>query len=98
MRPSIKEKKKENKLPPRAVAKADILEVSVGEVVTFDASRSKDVDSDTLLFKWNFGNEVISKEKVVTYTYSEPGDYNVVLLVSDGIFESYAFLTIAVSE
>ncbi|MHA1395867.1 MAG: PKD domain-containing protein, partial [Promethearchaeota archaeon] len=55
----------------------------IGEEITFDASSSIGDDIET--YEWDFNNDgIIDGEGVsLTYVYSEPGDYDVVLTVTD---------------
>lgn len=84
--------------PPQAKAVLERTEVWIGEKIEFDASQSSDVDTENLTFHWNFGDDETSNEEITTHSYADPGDYNVVLKVSDGQFESYDFVTILVVE
>ncbi|MBU1148957.1 lamin tail domain-containing protein [Patescibacteria group bacterium] len=72
---------------PIAVAGPDS-EVVVGEVVTFDGSESSDPDDDQLAFTWDFGDGQQGGGVTPTHTYDTVSEYNVVLIVSDGISES----------
>ncbi len=62
--------------------------VSVGELVTFDASDSEDPDGDTLDYEWDFDTdglpETDSTGIVVTHRYNSTGTYTVTLQVRDG--------------
>jgi PKD repeat protein len=53
--------------------------------VTFSALESYDTDSDQeyLNFSWDFGDETETWGSVVTHIYSDPGVYQVTLLVTD---------------
>lgn len=50
---------------------------------TFDASNSYTPDKQQLSFFWDFGDGKTSTEPIVNYTYEKPGDYNVVLTITD---------------
>ena len=88
----------ENKIPPRAAMATDTLKAETGEPITFDASASSDPDSNTLTFTWNFDDGEKGKGKKIVHEYREPGSYDVVLLVSDGQYESYAFITVTIEK
>lgn len=51
---------------------------------TFDASGSTDPDNDQLSFRWDFGDGTSAAGIMAQHTYAAPGDYRVVLEVSDG--------------
>ncbi len=59
---------------------------SINDEFTFDASGSKDADSDPLAYRFNFGDgnetEFVS-EKIVTHEYDKAGSYVVRLTVRD---------------
>jgi PKD repeat protein len=79
----------ENK-PPVAML-ANLANASVGQTVTFDARRSYDPEGvSPLVYKWRFGDstkEYVGKA-LMTHVYKRPGNYTVVLSVSDGVKES----------
>jgi len=53
---------------------------------TIQAYGNHELDSMNLFsYSWNFGNGVISNLRDPIITYSSPGTYNVVLIVSDGL-------------
>jgi len=70
-------------LPPRAAAGEDRV-VSPNEVVTFDASASRDPDGGTLSYDWSFGDGTFASGIRVQKRYARPGTYDVRLTVSDG--------------
>ena len=51
--------------------------------VEFSAEAS-DADDDELTYEWDFGDGETSDEQNPTHTYTEPGDYQARLTVSDG--------------
>ena len=57
--------------------------VSMGEVVTFDASASTDEDGRLLHYDWDFGDGSGDDKPVTQHTYWEPGTYTVNLTVKD---------------
>ena len=76
-------------IPPRPVADAGPDQtVQEGDVVTFNASGSYDLNNETLTYEWNFGeNETAHVDAtglVVTHVYNDRGIYTVTLTVSDG--------------
>ncbi len=62
--------------------------VSVGQLVTFDASESDDPDGDELDFEWDFDVEGLPETDatgmIVTHRYNQTGQYRVILQVRDG--------------
>ena len=67
--------------------------------VSFDGSASTDPNGDALSYNWNFDNGQSSTEINPSVTFTEPGTYNVTLVVSDGAnTSSAATKTIEVQE
>ncbi len=62
------------------------------EEIDFDASKSRDVDGEVVSYKWNFGDGTTSTGRVVTHTYSAPGEYTVTLAVidNDGLLSTHS--------
>jgi PKD repeat protein len=60
---------------------------TVHETITFDASSSDDAGYDPgdyiVSYKWDFGDGSREEGKVVTHAYTEPGKYEVCLIVTD---------------
>ncbi|MCK4971584.1 MAG: PKD domain-containing protein, partial [Thermoplasmata archaeon] len=75
--------------------------VSVDEIITFDATGSSDPDGDELSFEWDFdisdGFDTDSTEAVVDWSYDETGDYTVLLIVRDGNQGGVAYATDAIT-
>ena len=80
---------------PVAVAGSDIV-VVVDQLIDFDASESSDIDSDYLIYIWNFGEGNYKEGEIVTHSYSLPGKYIVSLEVSDGIIGNVDTLIVEV--
>ena len=53
------------------------------QVVSFDASASKDLDGSISTYKWDFGDGKVAEGKRVSNTYSQEGNYRVKLEVED---------------
>jgi hypothetical protein len=80
-------------IPPQAVATIAVPEAerllvkfSSGRApltVRFDGSRSHDEDGHIVKFHWDFGDGTASEEERPTHTYTEPGEYAVMLTVTD---------------
>jgi PKD repeat protein len=69
--------------------------VSVGEVVTFDASESDDPDGDSLEYEWDFDTDGIPETdatgRIVTHRYNSSGTFQVTLQVRDGKQGGWAY-------
>ena len=53
------------------------------ELVTFDASSSYDSDGDIVSWEWDFGDGTVGEGEVVDHSFDLPGEYTVVLTVTD---------------
>jgi len=84
--------------PPSAHATVSESETFPGKEITFDASSTKDVNNNSLSFAWNFGDGDTSSKEITVHSYKNPGTYNVVLMVGDGEFDSYDYVTIVIQE
>ena len=84
--------------PPVAVIQTSTDEARVGEVITFDASQSYDPDNDELTYLWDFGDGTTSELKIVNHSYSAPGKYLVMLVVSDGNRVAHVSKQITIKE
>ncbi len=69
--------------------------VMVNEIVTF-TDASYDIDSVSLSFSWDFGDESTSTSQNPTHAYDTPGDYTVTLTVSDGSLQDSMTQTVTV--
>ncbi|WP_461866121.1 PKD domain-containing protein [Thermococcus sp.] len=60
--------------------------MSVNSELTFDASWSTDPGEDSLTYSWDFGDGAVltTSDPTVTHTYTQAGNYTVILTVSDG--------------
>ena len=68
------------------------------EAITFNASTSRDPDPEDLLsFTWVLGDGTVLNGSEVSHGYKEPGNYEVLLTVSDGLLESRAYLNLTIS-
>jgi len=66
--------------PPVAVASVHWIE---GMTVSLSSEGSYDPDGDTVSYHWDFGDGFASEEPNPIHDYREPGDYIVVLTVTD---------------
>ncbi|GJM64189.1 PKD domain-containing protein [Persicobacter diffluens] len=72
----------ENQLPIAAF-EVDIAEGLAPLTVNFDGSQSYDPDGEIVAYEWSFGNGEAQTGSVVTYTFTEAGDFEVILSVTD---------------
>jgi PKD repeat protein len=66
--------------------------------VYFDARKSFDPNGDELDYLWSINGDEYSDEEYFSYYFDKPGDYEVKLVVSDGMESSEATSTIMVAE
>ena len=69
-------------VPPTAAA-GDALEGEVGSPVAFDGSGSTDPDGQLVTWRWFLGDGTVREGERIQYIYVQPGDYEVVLAVTD---------------
>lgn len=69
-------------------------QAKVGQTLTFNASASFDLDGEIKEYSWNFGDGSSAKGKIVNHTYSQSGNFSVVLTVidNDGLSSTKAVL------
>lgn len=85
-------------LPPTAVIDASSLQGQTPYTVDFNAIGSNDPNGDTLSFRWTFGDGNSASGEAVSYTYSTPGEFVVILEASDGKLTGLDSLTISVTS
>jgi hypothetical protein len=63
----------------------------LGEEITFNGSRSYDIDGYIVNWTWNFGDGARGYGKIINHLYSSSGNFTVVLTVkdNDGALDSY---------
>ncbi|WP_455206035.1 PKD domain-containing protein [Kaarinaea lacus] len=76
---------------------ADISQGGAPLLVQFYAN-AVDPDSDALMFHWDFDDGSHSAEENPKHIFTEPGNYNVTLTVSDGQWQSQDSTTIIVNS
>ena len=59
------------------------LDPAVNEIITFNASNSYDSDGFIVNYEWEFGDGFNKTGEVVTHAYASPGNYSVILTVTD---------------
>ncbi|MDP2820734.1 MAG: PKD domain-containing protein [bacterium] len=69
--------------PPMANAGQDVV-ILTGQTIEFDGSNSYEPENQKIYFFWNFGDGKTSEEIKPKHSYNFPGNYQVVLEVSDG--------------
>lgn len=70
-------------LPPVAIAESSMSNAEVDEEITFDASKSYDLDGKIILLKWDFGDGSITYGESVQHAYDKAGTYTVTLTLLD---------------
>jgi PKD repeat protein len=69
--------------PPYAFFDAPA-DAQAGSPVLFDAAASYDMDGDSLVYNWDFGDGNTGTGAAPSHTYTSAGDYTVSLTVDDG--------------
>ena len=69
--------------PPSASFTRDRAVPNVNEAVTFDGSGSTDADGQVVRYTWAVDGQNVSGSETFTYTFTESGDYEVRLYVTD---------------
>ena len=72
-----------NNRAPVAAIKTSKIGARVGEVISFDGSKSSDADGDELTYVWDFGDGLTSNEETAEHAYTKLGQYTVTLTVTD---------------
>lgn len=68
--------------PPVAEAGTDQT-AEVGQVVTLNGSASYDVDGEITRYSWDMGDGTVLTGDAISHSYAEPGQFSVVLTVTD---------------
>jgi len=84
----IVNKKEEKPVIESFSPEEDSLTISEGESIRFKADAS-DLNNDELLYRWLVNGKVVSDGKEILFetNYNDAGEYSVVVVVSDGIFD-----------
>lgn len=98
--PGITPRSGQGNRPPVVVATADPLSGSAPMTVTFDASSSSDPDGDLLTYAWNFADGTTASGNPVKHSFSKPGYYRVMVIVTDGrgLASQPAYLEVQIIE
>lgn len=83
---------------PTAAVKPSVLGGPASLNVTFDGSKSTDVNGDALTYSWNFGDGSTGSGAIATHEYTKEGSYEVTLTVSDGELSASAITHILVDD
>lgn len=67
----------------------------VHELITFDGSRSYDRDGRIIVWHWNYGDGNSGLGEITTHRYNQIGNYTVTLIVTDNLFVTDIYSTIA---
>lgn len=78
--------------PPAAIAGADRF-VCAGDMVSFDAGGSLDLDGEITAYRWDFGDGTQAEGGRVDHGFDTPGVYDVVLEVEDSSGSACAVAT-----
>lgn len=68
----------------------------IGEIITFNGSKSYDIDHYIESFNWDFGDGSIDDGEIVTHIYSSVGKFEVILNVTDTKGKFNSNLTFAI--
>jgi PKD repeat protein len=69
-------------MAPLAAASGPV-QAAAGQALRFDGRGSQDRDGQIAGYAWNFGDGATAAGAVVTHTYASPGNYGLVLTVTD---------------
>jgi len=65
--------------------------------ITFDGSRSYDIDGKIVFWRWNFGDgTTIGSGEIIKHSYADPGNYTASLTVTDNKGATDSYTTTAV--
>jgi len=83
--------------PPEARINIEPEKPKMGEQIYFDGSQSLD-DVGITSYHWDLGDGAVIDGNIVAYSYSEKGDYEITLIVSDGKLSGSTTTVINVAE
>ena len=70
--------------------------IDVNQTIYFNTSGTYDPDGQIISYEWDFGDYNKSNEKDPVHTYSEPGNYIIILTVTDNDNLSTSYITTVV--
>jgi PKD repeat protein len=79
----FKPKPKLNKPPVADLSAGELYVGFINEEIDFDASLSYDYDGYIMEWLWDFGDGTTSLGEITSHAYSNPGEYTVILKVTD---------------
>jgi hypothetical protein len=89
--------KTQNKNRPHASLTSDSIMININTLVNFDASSSYDLDGKIISYIWDYGDGNKSGGMINAHSWSNPGEYSVILTVRDDDFLiDHAILNISV--
>jgi len=88
--------KKSNQPPVADLSAGELYIGFVNEEIEFDGTLSHDNDGYITEWFWNFGDGTSALGEIATHNYSSPGEYNVILIVTDNNGASDTDLTTAI--
>ena len=68
---------------PIAVLSPAATSVTIGDALSFDASKSVDPDGTIVSYQWAFGDGATASAATASHTYLQPGSFSVTLTVTD---------------
>ena len=71
--------------PPIAVVEISQTVILLGDVITFDASDSYDIDGEVEFFYWNFDDGFTSNQATTEHEFRNSGFYNVSVKIIDDL-------------
>ena len=71
--------------PPIAVVEISQTVILLGDVITFDASDSYDIDGEVEFFYWNFDDGFTSNQATIEHEFRNSGFYNVSVKIIDDL-------------
>ncbi len=87
-----------NSVPVAVIAVEPGTSALAGETLYFDAGESSDPDGHPLDYTWDFGDGTTATGAEVSHSFSEPGIYEVLLIVDDGQLNDTEIIEIAIEE
>ena len=78
--------KTQNRNRPHAKFTTDSIMININTLVNFDASSSYDVDGEIISYIWDYGDGNKSGGVINAHSWSNPGEYSVILTVRDDDF------------
>ncbi len=81
---------------PYANTNGDKYQEAVGHAIEFSSIGSNDPDGEIVSYEWDFGDGAESADANVAHTFTEIGEYNVTLTVTDNNGETTTASTLAV--